>query len=287
MRSLYSLILPKEYINVASGDAIRSACTPLFDNSFIDHFIYYRYYKTGETVYIDTNSDFLYQYHLNNNINLPEFIVNFIESYSNNGYLGAFYDEGTPLIQGLGSLERVNHYCSLAKGLGINNIFVLAKQFNSYYELAQFGTGNNDPQLLYQYLPNKEALEKFIAYFRIKMAPLIEKIKRESLIPKIILPTYEMGSKTEYCMQKLLHNIKLSKIPIDDTYLTRQEVKVLINTTVKGMTAKNTALLLGVSFRTIEDHLQNIKLKLSCNYKNELMAKCQEHNIDHSLLDLF
>jgi DNA-binding CsgD family transcriptional regulator len=42
---------------------------------------------------------------------------------------------------------------------------------------------------------------------------------------------------------------------------------------LNGRTAKETAFLLGLSTRTVEYYLGNIKLKLECRNKSELIAK--------------
>ncbi len=42
---------------------------------------------------------------------------------------------------------------------------------------------------------------------------------------------------------------------------------------IQGKTAKETAKLLELSYRTVERHLDNIKLKLNCVKKSELVVK--------------
>lgn len=42
----------------------------------------------------------------------------------------------------------------------------------------------------------------------------------------------------------------------------------------KGKTMKAIASHFGISPRTVESHLRNIKCKLQCNYKSEIIAFC-------------
>lgn len=42
---------------------------------------------------------------------------------------------------------------------------------------------------------------------------------------------------------------------------------------VKGMTAKETARIIGISHRTVECYLDNIKTKLNCSSRVELIEK--------------
>jgi len=54
--------------------------------------------------------------------------------------------------------------------------------------------------------------------------------------------------------------------------LTPQEIKVAYHM-LNGKTAKETARLLSISHRTVERHLENIKIKFNCRNKFELVNK--------------
>lgn len=59
------------------------------------------------------------------------------------------------------------------------------------------------------------------------------------------------------------------------SYLTRRELEVL-KYTLLGYSNKRIGGILGISTRTIEAHLQNIKLKLQCNTRGELIITAVE-----------
>ncbi len=72
---------------------------------------------------------------------------------------------------------------------------------------------------------------------------------------------------------------------IDDDLLTPREMECG-SWLLCGKTAKETASILGLSRRTIEDHLSSMKKKLGCNNKVQLavvlLERCQ-----HKTKDMF
>lgn len=63
-----------------------------------------------------------------------------------------------------------------------------------------------------------------------------------------------------------------------NVYLTRREAECTI-WLIKGETVKGTAKQLELSPRTVEFYLKNIKTKLSCNTKSEMVIKLQKCNL--------
>ena len=59
-------------------------------------------------------------------------------------------------------------------------------------------------------------------------------------------------------------------------YLSKRETQC-VNLLVRGKTAKMIAQNLGVSQRTVEHYLENIKLKLSVDSSSELIDKAMAH----------
>ncbi len=59
--------------------------------------------------------------------------------------------------------------------------------------------------------------------------------------------------------------------------LTNRETECLFYL-VRGKTAKQMAAILSISFRTIEKHISNIKHKLNCTTKSDLIDKAIQHN---------
>ncbi len=69
---------------------------------------------------------------------------------------------------------------------------------------------------------------------------------------------------------------------LGNEYLTKKEVTIL-RVILLGKTSKQIAKILGVSYRTIEEHTEKIKRKLQCSYKHEIHSIVVEYGITHLL----
>lgn len=71
-------------------------------------------------------------------------------------------------------------------------------------------------------------------------------------------------------------NDKQNRLELGDIfgneYLTLREVEVL-KYVILGYTAKRIALKLNISFRTVETYIANLKFKLRCNTKAEIIER--------------
>lgn len=71
------------------------------------------------------------------------------------------------------------------------------------------------------------------------------------------------------------HNTAEQLLPgrkIDGVYLTSRQLRC-VELGLRGMTAKKIAATLGISFRTVERHFENLKHKLKVQSKSELLEK--------------
>ena len=74
----------------------------------------------------------------------------------------------------------------------------------------------------------------------------------------------------------------LAQLKINKTYLSKREIECL-QLTIKGYTAKRIARQLGISHRTVEEYLFNIRIKTGTSSKAELI----EMTIDHFMPMIF
>lgn len=69
---------------------------------------------------------------------------------------------------------------------------------------------------------------------------------------------------------------------LGNEYLTKKEFEVL-KLILLGKTSKQIAKILGISYRTVEEHTGNIRKKLQCSSKYEIHAVAIEYGITHIL----
>ncbi len=82
-------------------------------------------------------------------------------------------------------------------------------------------------------------------------------------------------NETDILKNKLIEqntSVSLSSYVVRYKILTERE-REIAQFVIQGKTAKETAKLLELSYRTVERHLDNIKLKLNCVKKAELIVK--------------
>jgi len=68
-----------------------------------------------------------------------------------------------------------------------------------------------------------------------------------------------------------------------DQYLTHQEIKVY-RIILLGYSAKEGGELLNISSKTIEFHTEQLRKKLSCHNKGELLRKAHQYGFSHTIL---
>lgn len=97
---------------------------------------------------------------------------------------------------------------------------------------------------------------------------------REIIVPPVI---HRADKKPNTPMQFVLEKYYLQG-PFQGVYLTRREVECLYWLS-QGKSAEETAIILFISKRTIEKHFENIKLKLDCRNKYQLIKLAIEQNL--------
>ena len=78
----------------------------------------------------------------------------------------------------------------------------------------------------------------------------------------------------------------LSILEKDKLYLTEKEIKIL-SYWLFGYSSKEIANLFDISYRTVEWHIEQIKYKFLCNYKNEIRDFILTKNIMHLFYELY
>lgn len=125
-------------------------------------------------------------------------------------------------------------------------------------------------------------------HFKMEHHLLCLSLKFPFVVNKKVLGTYgfsiNIANQNFNCATELFNKLTKEKTPITEArlkkimgateiggiLLSRQETRCL-QYTVQGKTAKETALLMDLSFRTIESYLEHIKVKLNCRTKSELI----------------
>ncbi len=151
-------------------------------------------------------------------------------------------------------------------------IFDFIERHENFYEVSFFGSYCETEIATTHFMNYKEEFEKFSRYFKQQCGSLIAYYEKN----KIILPSemqsniYGLSSTSGHHNENfLLTNI--SPLYPDGTRITHREAECIYHLSL-GHTARETARHLGLTYRTVEYYLANIKDKLRCTKKSEIIS---------------
>jgi LuxR family quorum-sensing system transcriptional regulator SolR len=268
-------LLSNDYIELINKVDVKSICAPLFRNTPISCFDYSRYYTDHSFFGMSSMIDFDIVY-----INLgiqPTFYE--IDYYNQPfGYLSS---SAPPALNSAKIITNIQ----LASDFGIDNRFYILTKFADYYEACGFSISNSvngyTPTI---FLTQMDMLKQFIRYFKEKAHDYLIALSMNRISqPKTeTLISLENDVAKAFNPISFAEDIKLSSysilvdgIPIKLTYREIECLRLLKN----NVTSKIIANRLGISHRTVDTHVNNIKTKLDCHFESELIKIAQENNL--------
>jgi LuxR family transcriptional regulator, quorum-sensing system regulator SolR len=149
-----------------------------------------------------------------------------------------------------------------AMNFNISNGITLAYRYEAYFEYFCFvSTSSNKSIINNFYLNNLDVLQNYSDYFREKADSLLQLGEKNKLI---LSNSFELSDSNSVLKPNNMPQplIKLSKRQRDCAFLL-----------LKGLHYKEIGMVLNLSHRTVETHLNHIKSKLFCGNKTELIIK--------------
>lgn len=134
-----------------------------------------------------------------------------------------------------------------------------------------FGTDRENHSILSDYINKRGLFESFIKYFNAAAAELISVDNSLKVIhPGYKIPDYDPSNDnaSQRLQMQFLKESNTTKNP--KMYLTKREVEC-INYLSQGKTAKEIAVQLKISPRTVEYYLQNARMRLKCSDRSHLI----------------
>ncbi len=179
-------------------------------------------------------------------------------------------------------LNREPIYSAAAEH-NIDHGLTIIEKHDTYADFFHFGTTHDNyiaPELLVTKL---DYLYRFIAYFKQKANPIVveaEKTRFKLLVPQAkqitlndLNDTLIQTQDDHDLLHKLFKKTEVTRLYLgsefNNSYLTRREMDVL-RLMKDGQKPVEIAKSMGLSVRTLETHLKNIKAKLKCKTLFEL-----------------
>lgn len=172
-----------------------------------------------------------------------------------------------------------------ARQFNIDHGITMINKTHDGVEFYFLGTTPDKPHLTNFFLNNIDLIQRFILYFKEQAAPLITRANTQ----RIVLPNkYQVVTSNEQAIHMLdteikkqfLKETKVKKAYYDNLVISKREMDC-IKLLLQGKTARAIGAELFISPRTVESHLENVKDKLLCRSKSELIAKLLKMQINN------
>jgi len=164
---------------------------------------------------------------------------------------------------------------------GITIISVL----EGYHEFFGFATHKENESIKNLYFQNIDLLERFICYFHEQTVALLKKLySNEIFVPSAAIQDDESYLGFPKCpnyKNEFIQATPLNKLPLNingkKLILSPRESEIL-KWLLMGKTASEIADILHRSRRTIETHMETLKLKTNSSKKSDMIGKIFQQN---------
>lgn len=251
MQDLHELVTK---YTIKHQQKIKKICAPLKEHLNICGFTYYTIEEDGSYVFLSTIVDQVDFFYKNKFYLDHPFLVH-----------PSLLMSGSMLVPTVPDLEQAQY---IDERFSLKELFLILKSNGRKMEGALFANPGDKDSAHALFTQNINLLHKFIPYFKKEAASLIREIKRAG---------YNLqeakGKKFWECDPTLplsIKNAQSCKFLKELFGLSARELECL-ELYKLGETAQSTAAILGLSQRTVESYFENIKNKLNCASKSQLL----------------
>lgn len=225
--------MSKVLINLSKN--IKELCEPHFKQLGLDHLNYIHRDKHGDVTYLCSNLAWLDHYIKKSYPTIGAFEKN-IELTQYNYILWTGLDKNDPIL--IDSKEM----------LGVEYGITIIKREEDGFGFYNLGTKSSNASIINKYVNNLNQYENFIFEFQHKAHDVLRAAKNLKL-----------------CInsESIINQSKNLGYQYGNLYLTAREYEC-INYLTRGKTAEEIAIILNISRRTVETHIQNVKRKMNC-----------------------
>jgi DNA-binding CsgD family transcriptional regulator len=253
------------------ANRIQKTTQPLQDHFGIGYFTYHKIDNSGKyTVLVDR----------------PEWAEHYVSEqiYLNDPYLRhpSVYKSGFSLIESHGTEEYKEIVLKAGKSvLDMDMGAILIQKNKDSVEFFGFSGNKKNSSLQSLYLNRPQVLKSFASHFKTELQPILNKMELEagSLV--------DLKGKDFFCDELIVPDIDPTtllayyrdlgiKLEPDKVKKLSKRERQCLKLLIEEKSAKETALLLSLSPRTVESYFENIKCKLSCLNKSELMKLARQ-----------
>jgi len=277
-------MLNRKHISFSSGFDVYQICRPILQAFKFQHFTYCREFIDGSRAILTTTPESLYwmlinkQYIFKDTFKDCRVQINFnLDSYNPEKIQYYFFSDKVRAIpENFKNLReiRLQQMQYERERQNICDRFMISITHKKYVEGFIFFIPVDADQKSF-YINNLGLLNHFRAYFLDKAYGLILKAEKD----KILKPFIREKNKVIQIppaidIEKIINEISPSRYYIFDqnTYLTKKQM-LCAAYIMQSYSAKQIAKKVGLSNRTVEDHVDKIKEKFQCSDRSKLVKK--------------
>lgn len=256
-----------QHICFRAHDKIQEICKPLFEIFGINYFRLFRVFSDKSFIFFVSNPEWLHHF------------------YKSDYHTVAWFDSAPPFsfksnytVWDLRKQEENVVGIDARKNFNIDHGITIIEKNADHVDFYDFTSPI--PSINELYLNHIDVLHRFIFLFKQKAASLlIDAEKQKIIVEQPYANCLETTSITPEMREDFISQTELNRFYINnDVYLTLRELECM-SFILKGMSLKEAARELNVSVRTVDSYLQQVKTKLGCFTKSELLRELHKHNL--------
>ncbi len=246
---------------------------PLLNNSAITYFCHVRRFNDDSRLCLSTKSDFNNAY-AKQELHCKDYFEQELDYFTDNYILWSLLEDSEIYQIAKSTYDIVHGVTLIEKDL-------------EYCDFFHFGTDQSRMVDYSEYLKYLDTLKNFILYYKCVAKDLLQrttpyKLPKNSLAHDLQNDKYQLfnGHSSK---DNLAKQLQVPKYPLKGEfagiYLTQREIECL-KWLIQGKSSMEIAIILDISRRTVEKHINNVKNKLGCYKQSALIYKL-------SSMDLF
>ena len=244
--------------NEAILDKYSDICSPLQKYFDINVFGYMKVFDNGE--YLSLTNDLKWQ----------EFAFNNIVENSKVFQSAANQVEENNYTKFIWPNKLLDSTFEALYSFNIWNGLTAFKRKENYVESWAFTSNRNNSKIQEFFIQEFATLEYFINYFNIVAKDIISTDDKKRMA-SFIIPKVQVESPYKHLTDSFIRSLRIDRFHYSKSdYLTPKEFLCLSHMST-GKTTKEIARDMGISYRTVESHIQDVKLKTSINCRSGLL----------------
>ncbi len=250
-------------------DDIKTICSPIFECTDIDCFLYVRVYEDNRRLQLGTNPDWLRHY-VEHDYHVRTPLTNNVDTQQNHYIL-------------YNTCMENEVFQAAVNDFDMHDGIILTNKMDKYIEFFHFSSKSPQNNCLQFYLNNLNLLEKFNLYFKesaqdiiAETKPLITASPQKSILPKETLNL--LCEQEAAVLEDIQFDTLCLSVGNDIVFLTKYEL-VCLTEYLHGKTAKEISDSIFRSRRTVEHHIKMIKNKLRCKNRMEVFHMLEKNHL--------